>query len=192
MTDIDPAFTLGRLAADRDRLLRLLAAEGLLDRQAALARPARAAAAGLVTSAGGGRRARRAGRAAAVGPGVPVLRADVRVQGRGRPGRWPGACGGRGPGVDVVLLVRGGGATTDLAAFDSEAIARAVAGLDVPVLTGIGHDIDRSVADEVAHAPTRRRPPAPRRWWPTCGRSSGARSPPGGAWRPQAAAAAAG
>ena len=55
-------------------------------------------------------------------------------------------------GVDVVLLVRGGGATTDLAAFDSEVIARAVAGLDTPVLTGIGHDIDRSVADEVAHA----------------------------------------
>jgi exodeoxyribonuclease VII large subunit len=51
----------------------------------------------------------------------------------------------------VVLLVRGGGATTDLAAFDSETIARAVAGLGVPVYTGIGHDIDRSVADEVAH-----------------------------------------
>jgi exodeoxyribonuclease VII large subunit len=49
-------------------------------------------------------------------------------------------------------LVRGGGATTDLAVFDSEAIARAVAELEVPVLTGIGHDIDRSVADEVAHA----------------------------------------
>ena len=55
-------------------------------------------------------------------------------------------------GVDVVLRVRGGGATTDLAAFDGEVIARAVATLDVPVLTGIGHDIDRSVADEVAHA----------------------------------------
>jgi exodeoxyribonuclease VII large subunit len=55
-------------------------------------------------------------------------------------------------GVDAVLLVRGGGATTDLAAFDGETIARAVAGLDVPVYTGIGHDIDRSVADEVAHS----------------------------------------
>jgi exodeoxyribonuclease VII large subunit len=54
-------------------------------------------------------------------------------------------------GVDVVLLVRGGGATTDLAAFDGEAIARAIAELPVPVLTGIGHDVDRSVADDVAH-----------------------------------------
>src|SRR5690606_1846339 len=46
----------------------------------------------------------------------------------------------------------GGGAATDLAAFDGEVIARAIAELEVPVLTGIGHDIDRSVADEVAHA----------------------------------------
>lgn len=53
--------------------------------------------------------------------------------------------------VDAVLLVRGGGATTDLAVFDDEALARAIAGTPVPVLTGIGHEIDRSVADEVAH-----------------------------------------
>ena len=86
------------------------------------------------------------------GLGFRVVRADARVQGRRAPVGGVGPAGGRGPGVDVVLLVRGGGATTDLAAFDSEVIARAVAGLDTPVLTGIGHDIDRSVADEVAHA----------------------------------------
>jgi exodeoxyribonuclease VII large subunit len=53
--------------------------------------------------------------------------------------------------VDVVALVRGGGARTDLAAFDDEAVARAVAACPVPVLTGIGHEVDLSVADEVAH-----------------------------------------
>src|SRR5262245_40109888 len=52
MSDIDPAFTLGRLAADRDRLLRTLAAEGLLARQGALDRPAVPLRLGLVTSAG--------------------------------------------------------------------------------------------------------------------------------------------
>ncbi len=153
MTDIDPAFTLGRLAADRDRLLRLLDAEGLLGRQAGAGSPSRPPAGGAGHRRRVGRRARRDGRAAALRPGVP-----------GRAGRRPGA-GPTAPrsvawglravaarGVDVVLLVRGGGATTDLAAFDSEVIARAVAGLDTPVLTGIGHDIDRSVADEVAHA----------------------------------------
>jgi exodeoxyribonuclease VII large subunit len=47
--------------------------------------------------------------------------------------------------------VRGGGARTDLACFDDERVARAVALAPVPVLTGIGHEIDRSVADDVAH-----------------------------------------
>jgi exodeoxyribonuclease VII large subunit len=48
-------------------------------------------------------------------------------------------------------VVRGGGARTDLATFDDERVARAVAACPVPVLTGIGHEVDRSVADEVAH-----------------------------------------
>jgi exodeoxyribonuclease VII large subunit len=55
-------------------------------------------------------------------------------------------------GVDVVALVRGGGARTDLAVFDHEEVVRAVALLEVPVWTGIGHEIDSSLADEVAHA----------------------------------------
>ncbi len=152
MSDIDPSFTLGRLAADRERLLRALAAEGLLDRQAALARPLVPLRLGLVTSAGSAAEHDVLDELRRSGLGFTVVRADVRVQGAraARSVAWGlGAVAARG--VDVVLLVRGGGATTDLAAFDSEAIARAVAGLDVPVLTGIGHDIDRSVADEVAH-----------------------------------------
>src|SRR4029453_9407299 len=82
-----------------------------------------------------------------------VVRADVRVQGvrAARSVAWGLAAVAR-RGGDAVLLVRGGGATTDLAAFDGEVIARAVAGLSVPVYTGIGHDIDRSIADEVAHS----------------------------------------
>jgi exodeoxyribonuclease VII large subunit len=48
-------------------------------------------------------------------------------------------------------LVRGGGARTDLAPFDTELMARAIASSPVPVFTGIGHEVDRSIADEVAH-----------------------------------------
>jgi exodeoxyribonuclease VII large subunit len=55
-------------------------------------------------------------------------------------------------GVDAIALIRGGGAQTDLAAFDDEAIAVAVAQAPVPVLTGIGHEIDMSVADLVARS----------------------------------------
>jgi exodeoxyribonuclease VII large subunit len=153
MSDIDPSFTLGRLADDRARLLRVLAAEGLLDRQAALVRPSVPLRLGLVTSAGSAAEHDVLDELARSGIGFSVLRADVRVQGTraARSVAW-GLRAVAARGVDLVLLVRGGGATTDLAAFDSEGIARAVAGLDVPVLTGIGHDIDRSLADEVAHA----------------------------------------
>ena len=51
----------------------------------------------------------------------------------------------------MVLLARGGGSKADLAAFDHERVARAVALCVRPVFTGIGHQVDRSVADEVAH-----------------------------------------
>lgn len=153
MSDIDPDFTLGRLAADRERVLRQLAADGLLDRQARLPRPLLPLHLGLVTSAGSAAEHDVLDELRASGIGFRVVRADVRVQGTRAPAsvaRGLRAVAARG--VDLVLLVRGGGAATDLAVFDGEVIARAVAELDVPVLTGIGHDIDRSVADEVAHA----------------------------------------
>jgi exodeoxyribonuclease VII large subunit len=51
---------------------------------------------------------------------------------------------------DVVVIVRGGGGRGDLAAFDSEVVARAIASAPFQVWTGIGHTGDRSVADEVA------------------------------------------
>jgi exodeoxyribonuclease VII large subunit len=54
-------------------------------------------------------------------------------------------------GVDVACVVRGGGARTDLAPFDREPIARAIATHPVPVLTGIGHEVDSTIADVVAH-----------------------------------------
>ena len=54
-------------------------------------------------------------------------------------------------GCDLVVVVRGGGSKGDLSTFDSEAVARAVAGAPVAVWTGIGHTGDQSVADIVAN-----------------------------------------
>jgi exodeoxyribonuclease VII large subunit len=153
MSDIDPDFTLGRLAAERERLLRALDAEGLLDRQAALPPPLVPLRLGLVTSAGSAAEHDVLDELRRSGVGFRVVRSDVRVQGLTAArsvARALRAVAGRH--VDAVLLVRGGGATTDLAVFDSEVIARTIATLGVPVLTGIGHDIDHTIADEVAHA----------------------------------------
>ena len=54
-------------------------------------------------------------------------------------------------GPEVICIVRGGGSTTDLAVFDHEEVARAIARCPVPVITGIGHELDQTVSDLVAH-----------------------------------------
>ena len=53
--------------------------------------------------------------------------------------------------LDAIVVIRGGGARNELATFDAEPIARAIAASRVPVFTGLGHEVDRSVADEAAH-----------------------------------------
>ena len=52
---------------------------------------------------------------------------------------------------DLILIIRGGGSKADLSSFDNYNIAATIASLEIPVLTGIGHDIDETVADIVAH-----------------------------------------
>ena len=152
MSLIDPAYTLGRLAADRDQLLRQLAAEDLLERNRRLPlcpAPLRVA---LVTSAGSAAAHDFLDELNRSGLGFQVVAVDTRVQGHGAQEAVVAALAfACGRGVDVVAIVRGGGARTELATFDGEVIARAIANAGVPVWTGIGHEIDTAVADQVAH-----------------------------------------
>ena len=107
---------------------------------------------GLVTSSGSAAEADFVDELRRSGFAFDVVRVDARVQGPDAAfDIVAGIERAVADGAEVIALVRGGGARTDLAAFDDERIARAIATCPVPVLTGIGHEVDRSVADEVAH-----------------------------------------
>jgi exodeoxyribonuclease VII large subunit len=152
MTSIDPAYTLGQLEIARADLLRRLDEEGLLTANARHPLPVAPLRIGLITSRGSAAEADFRHELELSGFAFEVLEADTRVQGSDAARSIASALrmlGTHRP--DVIALVRGGGARTDLAAFDDEAVARAIAACPVPVLTGIGHETDSAVADEVAH-----------------------------------------
>ena len=152
MTGVDPGFTLGLMAAQRERLLLALATDGLLGRNASLALSEPALRIGLVTSIGSAAHADFCTELERSGIAFDLIERDTRVQGDGAAidiAEGLRIVATYGP--DVIALVRGGGSAVDLSVFDAEVVARTIAGLAVPVLTGIGHEIDRSIADEVAH-----------------------------------------
>ena len=153
MQGIDPGFTLGRLAVERERLLHALADEGLLRANRANPIPVPPLRVGLVTSVGSAAHADFNEELSCSGFPFTILERDARVQGEGSAIDLAEALhmvATHRP--DVIALVRGGGSATDLAAFDAEVLARTIASLDVAVVTGIGHEVDRAVADEVAHS----------------------------------------
>ena len=99
-------------------------------------------------------------------PHIPVLIAPASVQGQNAASELGSALqslftlttdpSGRSPAIDLILLVRGGGAIEDLWSFNDEGLARLLAQSPVPVITGIGHETDFTIADFVAdlRAPT--------------------------------------
>lgn len=85
-------------------------------------------------------------------PVAELVIAGVKVEGDDAAGQIVRGLGlmGAEPGIDVVILGRGGGSYEDLMPFNAEEVARAVADCPVPVVTGIGHEPDTTIADMVA------------------------------------------
>lgn len=153
MSGIDPRFTLGELAMQRDEVVRRLVAAGLYDRNKKVALAHVPLRVGVVASSASAAWADFVHELERSGFGFSVRLVDVRVQGEHAVREVSMALrtlAGHSD-LDVIVLIRGGGSRTELATFDHESIATAIASSRLPVFTGLGHEIDRSVADEVAH-----------------------------------------
>ena len=156
LLEVDPAFTAGKLALDRAAVLAKMAQDGSLAANRTHAIPLVPLRVGLVTSRGSAAHGDFIDQLRRSGYRFSVKTAHTSVQGDAAAGRVAAALDRFGSEVvDMVALLRGGGSKLDLAVFDTEVVARAVSRVPVPVITGIGHDMDRSVADEAASVVTK-------------------------------------
>ncbi len=152
VTSIDVQGLLGDVARRRQELIARLQNEGLLEankRRALSPVPLRV---GLVASPGTEGYSDFTGQLLMSGYGFEITLVKTAVQGEAAPAQIVSAIETLDRrGVDIICLVRGGGSKGDLACFDDERVARAIASSSTPVFTGIGHTGDESIADLVAH-----------------------------------------
>jgi exodeoxyribonuclease VII large subunit len=150
--EVDALFTLGLMEKRRQETLAALTAEGLLERNRSLALSELPLSIALVTSFESAAYHDFLSCLRESGYAFQVLFVHASVQGQAAERELVSALGSlQGVAIDCCVLIRGGGARTDLAVFDSRAVAEAVATAGFPVLTGLGHEIDQSIADLVAH-----------------------------------------
>ena len=154
VTDIDPTYTLGDMARKRQEIIRQLKEEGVFDLQRELRLPLfcqRIAVISSETAAGYGDFCNQ------LADNPYGFKFEVRL--------FPAIM--QGDDVeqsiiaaleriyslefDCVVIIRGGGATSDMSGFDTLALAENVANFPLPIITGIGHDRDESILDMVSH-----------------------------------------
>ena len=156
ISDIDPAFTLGELEAARRRTLLRLEQEGMLDLNAKLPLPALPRRFAVITSetAAGWRDFRHHLHDNEYGFRFVTELFQATMQGSDAPASIIAAMdavAAREQEFDALLVLRGGGGASDLVCFDDYELAVNVAQFPLPVLTGIGHDHDHHIIDDVAH-----------------------------------------
>ena len=156
VTDIDPTFTLGDMAKKRQEIIRQLKEEGVYDLQKELEIPMFAQRIAVISSEN------------AAGYGDFCNQLDTNDFGfkfyvRLFPAIMQGEqveqsiisalneINERVDDFDVVVIIRGGGATADLSGFDTLNLAENVANFPLPIITGIGHERDESVLDMISH-----------------------------------------
>ena len=163
VSDIDPTYTLGDMARKRQEIIRQLKAEGVFDLQKELSLPLfcqRIAVISSETAAGYGDFCNQltdnpygfqfqTWLFPAIMQGeeveqsiIAALEKIYSLTSHHSPLTSP---------FDCVVIIRGGGATSDMSGFDTLALAENVANFPIPIITGIGHDRDESVLEMVSH-----------------------------------------
>ena len=157
VTDIDPTYTIGDMARKRQETIQQLKEEGVFDLQRELRIPLFAKRIAVISAAG----------AAGYGDFCRQLE-DNEYGFKFEVTLFPAIMQGeqvelsvisalnkiyeQSPNTyDVVVIIRGGGATADLSGFDTLALAENVAQFPLPIITGIGHDRDESILDMVSN-----------------------------------------
>ena len=154
VTDIDPTYTLGDMARKRQEIIRQLKEEGVFDLQKELTLPIFCQRIAVISSE----------TAAGYGDFCNQL-ADNPYGFQFQTQLFPAIMQGEGveqsiinaleriydQPFDCVVIIRGGGATSDMSGFDTLALAEHVANFPLPIITGIGHDRDESILDMVSH-----------------------------------------
>ena len=156
ISDIDPNYTLGDMARKRQEIIKRLKEEGVFDLNKQLDLPLfsqRIAVISSKSAAGYGDFANQlygnqhgyyfeAELFAATMQGEDVERSIIKAL---------NAINDRCDDFDCVVIIRGGGATSDMSGFDALELAENVANFPLPIITGIGHDRDECILDMVSH-----------------------------------------
>lgn len=149
---VDKSFALGKLEAQRRATLEFLKAQKLLEINASISLSDIPLRVGLVTSPGSAAEQDFMTGLEGSPFAFAVILKGAKMQGEQLQGEVIRALTSlQDAAVDVIVITRGGGSRADLSWFDQKDLAVAIAQCPVPVITAIGHEIDRSIADLVAH-----------------------------------------
>jgi exodeoxyribonuclease VII large subunit len=150
---IDPIYTLGKLAQERQKLIALLKDKGILDKNKQLSLPLVPLRIGLITSDDSAAYNDFISELKNSTLGFKVYLRNTIMQGKKTE---KDVCAAIDelleiPSLDVIVITRGGGSLSDLSCFDSQMIAEKIAACPLPVLSGIGHEINTTITDLAAH-----------------------------------------